>query len=173
MQIRYSNIGAEPITSTEVKAWLKVDYSDDDTIISALITQVREIAENVTGLALVSKTIEYFEDDEDILSDWIKLPYPEHDGITEVELDGVVITGYYVTGLSQKLIKVSGFTTTDSDSKGLKVTYTTSGDCPNGVKLAMLKYIAENYDKRHDTFDGSLTTGKDTFYNYLSQFKQL
>ena len=58
MQIRYSLItGSEPVTSTEVKAWLKVDFSDEDTLISALSTQVRELAEESAGLDLVEKNI--------------------------------------------------------------------------------------------------------------------
>ena len=175
MQIRYSNIGTEPLTSAEVKTWLKVDFTDEDTLISSLITQVRELAEETSGLALIDKTIEYFEDDRDIIGDWIKLPYPEHDSITSVVLDGNTLTtaSYDTTGLTQKMIKVSSDSSVDSyEDYGLKVTYTTKGTCPAGVKLAMLKLIAENYDKRYNTFEGSLSKGMDNFYNYLSQFKQ-
>jgi hypothetical protein len=172
MQIKYSSVGSEPITSAEVKSWLKIDFADEDTLIASLITQCREIAEEASGLALVVKTIEYFEEDRDLISDWVKLPYPEHDSITEVVLDGTAITDYYTSGLTQKLIKVSGSVSSESlNDYGLKVTYTTLGTCPAGVKLAMLKLIAENYDKRYNTFEGSLSKGLDNFYNYLSQFK--
>lgn len=171
MQIRYSNEGTEPLAIADVKNWLKVDFDDENTLITDLIKQARELAEEASGLSLLVKTIEYFEDDEDILSDWIKLPYPAHDSITEVVLDGATITEYSETGLTQKIIKVTGFSTTDADSKGLKVTYTTIGTCPAGVKLAMLKLIGENYERRTNSFEGGLSKGLDNFYNYLSQFK--
>jgi len=170
MQIRYSSIETEPITQSEVKSWLKVDFATEDTLIDSLITQVREIAEQASGLSLVVKTIEYFEEDADILSDWIKLPYPEHDSITEVVVDGSVVTDYLESGLTQKLIKISSFQT-DVANQGLKVTYTTKGTCPDGVKLAMLKSIAETYEKRGNTFEGSLVKLTDNFYNHISQFK--
>jgi hypothetical protein len=171
MQIRYSEVGAEPITSAEVKSWLKVDFVTEDTLITSLITQIREIAEEVSGLSLVVKTIEYFENDEDILSDWVKLPYPEHDSITSVILNGEATTDYSKTGLTQKLIKLTGVTSTSDDNSGLIVNYTTKGICPAGVKLAMLKSIAETYEKRGNTFEGSLVKLTDSFYTYLQAFK--
>ena len=172
MQIRYSDIGTtEPILSSEVNSWLKVDFDTEDTLINSLITQVRELAEEASGLALVAKTIEYFEEDADTLSDWIKLPYPEHNEITEVIVDGSEVTDYLQTGLTQKLIKIYSFSTTSVANQGLKVTYTTLGTCPEGVKLAMLKSIAETYEKRGNTFEGSAVKLTDNFYNYLSQFK--
>jgi len=172
MQIKYSDIGAvEPLLASEVKAWLKVDFDTEDDLIESLITQVRELTEEFTGLSLIDKTIEYFEEDEDILKYWIKLPYPEHDAITEVIVDGTEVTDYLQTGLTQKLIKISSFTTTSVEDKGLKVTYTTEGSCPNGVKVGMLKGIAEAYEKRGNTFEGSLFELSDSFKGYLSQFK--
>lgn len=172
MQIRYSNIGeVEPISASELKTWMKVDVNEEDSLISTLITQVRGLAEEFTGLSLIDKTIEYFEDDEDIINDWVKLPYPEHDEIEEVKVDGVAVTDYYETGLTQKIIKISSFTTSDVKDKGLYVKYTTTGTCAGGVKLAMLKGISEAYEKRGNTFEGGLFKLDDSFKGYLSQYK--
>lgn len=176
MQIKYSNIGStEPITAAEVKSWLKVDFIDEDDLIEALITQVRELSEEASGLALIDKTITYFEEDRDLINDWVTLPYPNHNAITSVILDGTTLstTDYAKTGLTQFLIKVTGAITSTGvlNDNGLKVAYTTLANCPNGVKLAMLKSIAETYEKRGNTFEGSLVKLTDNFYNYLQQFK--
>ena len=175
MQIRYSAItGTEPVTPTEVKSWLKVDFSDEDTLIGSLITQVRELAEEAAGLALIAKTVEYFEDDRELINEWIKLPYPVHNAITKVVLDGNTLSDsdYKVTGLTQKLIKMaSAGSNTDDDDMGLKVTYTTLDTTISGIKLAMLKEIAETYEKRGNTFEGSVNALTSNFYNYLQQFK--
>ena len=173
MQIKYSNIGdTEPITATEVKSWLKIDFTTDDTLIGALITQVRELSEEVSELSLIDKTIEYFEDNLDIISDGVKLPYPNHNAITEVKVNGTVTTDYVKTGLTQFIIKATGVQSISSDDNGLYVKYTTLANCPSGVKLAMLKAIAEIYEKRGNTFEGGLVKMNDSFYNYLQQFKQ-
>ncbi len=175
MQIRYSlKTGSEPVSIAEVKAWLKVDFSDEDTLLTALIIQVRELAEEAAGLALVAKTIEYFEEDIDIISEWVRLPYPVHNAITAVVLNGNTLTtsDYKVTGLTQKLIKLAtAGVVTDDDDQGLKVTYTTLDTTITGIKLAMLKEIAEIYEKRGNTFEGGLVSLTSNFYNYLQQWK--
>ena len=178
MQIlKYSaTTGSEPVTAAEVKAWLKVDFSDEDTLITSLITQIRELAEQAADRSFIAGTIKYFEEDSETLSDWIKLPYPNHDAISEVKLNGETLAtdDYSVTGLVQKLIKVTGSVSTDTDTqndRGLQVTYTTTGVTPPGMKLAMLKEIAETYEKRGNTFEGSVTMLTSNFFNYLQQFK--
>lgn len=176
MQVRFSSVGStEPITLAQVKAWLKVDFTtEDSTIITPMLTQIREIAEEITGLALIDKTVEYFEDDRDLIRGWIKLPYPVHNTISSVVLDGNTLTDndYRVTGLTQKLIYVSSAgSNTDDDDMGLTVTYTTLGTCPNGIKIAMLREMAEQYEKRGNTFEGGLTKLSNGFYSILQQYK--
>ena len=53
---------SEPITLTEAKNFLRVDHTDDDTLISALITASRQLCEEYTRRVLVTSTIdEYFD----------------------------------------------------------------------------------------------------------------
>ena len=39
---------AEPITSSEVKAWAKIENSDEDSLVSSLITSCRREVESYT-----------------------------------------------------------------------------------------------------------------------------
>ena len=48
---------SEPINLQDVKNYLRVDFTDDDTVIQELITRARAYAEMVTGRALVTQTI--------------------------------------------------------------------------------------------------------------------
>lgn len=170
MQIKYSNVGDEPVTAAEVKNYLKIDFTTDDDLIGDLITGVREAIEEFTGLALVIKTIEYFDS---VIESEILLPYPEHDEITEVQLNGVVSTEYTKTGLSQFILKptVTAIDVTgDLDDEGIYIKYTTTGNCPKGIKAEILRLIAEKYERRGNTFEGSIADLSENSYANLMPF---
>lgn len=48
----------EPVTLTDVKDWLNVDFSEKDTLITKLITRARRRAETLTGRAFASQQIQ-------------------------------------------------------------------------------------------------------------------
>lgn len=54
---------SEPITTAEAKSHLRVDSSDDDTIIGNLITVAREVAEKYTNRAFIDQTWHLFLDE--------------------------------------------------------------------------------------------------------------
>lgn len=168
MQIKESNIGSEPITATEVKNYLKIDFTTDDTLIGTLIKGVREQIEMFTGLSLVVKTIEYFDEE---IAEEIKLPFPEHDAIVEVKLNGTASTSYVKTGLSQFIIKPNETTLLgDSDNYGFYCKYTTTGNCNQAIKNEMLKLLDEKYRNRGNTFEGAISDLSENCYANLAKF---
>lgn len=56
--IRITAPASEPVSLTQAKAHLRVDHTDDDTMIGAMIQAAREAAEHQTGRALVTQTWE-------------------------------------------------------------------------------------------------------------------
>ena len=52
----------EPITLTDAKSHLRVEHSDDDILIGALISASRQYLEQVTGLVFITQTWRQFED---------------------------------------------------------------------------------------------------------------
>lgn len=48
----------EPVTLTDVKDWLNIDFTDKDTLITKLITRARRRAEELTGRAFASQQIQ-------------------------------------------------------------------------------------------------------------------
>lgn len=82
---RIAGPASEPVTLTEAKAHLRVDHSDDDTLIGALIAAAREYVEQFLGRVLVDQTWELvfdeFPDNE------IQIPKPPLIEVVSVKYD--------------------------------------------------------------------------------------
>lgn len=169
MQVKRTISGSEPVAVSDAKTYLKIDFSDEDALIGTLITGIRENIENFTGLALVEQTIIYFDED---IEEEILLPYPEHDAITEVAINGTATTDYIKTGINQFLIRpsIQYSSNTSADDYGIKITYTTTGDCKQAIKNEILKSLDEKYRNRGNTFEGSISDLSENTYSNLAKF---
>ena len=168
MDIKRTTIdgSSEPVTATEVKSYLKIDFTDDDTLIETIISGVREMAEQRTGLSLIPSTIVYFEDSD--YDDEIRLPYPEHNAVTAVTQNGDdILSDCIITGETEKVVKLPYI------YDGIKITYTTLGTCPAGVKLALLKAIADIYERRGNTFEGAIAELSENSIAMLTRYMKL
>ena len=47
---------SEPLTLSDTKSYLRVDHSSDDSLITSLIIASRQLVEEHTGRALITKT---------------------------------------------------------------------------------------------------------------------
>jgi uncharacterized phiE125 gp8 family phage protein len=74
----------EPISTTEAKLHLKVDATDDDTLIANLITAAREMVEAITRRALITQTWDLVVD-QFPEGDAMEIPFPPLQTITSVQ----------------------------------------------------------------------------------------
>jgi uncharacterized phiE125 gp8 family phage protein len=153
----------EPVTLAEVKAWLIIDTvnTDDDALLTRLITEVRQAIENKTKLSLVKRVIVVTVD----LVREFKLPHGPIRSIDAVVFrkgtngDGtpdnetLTITDYTTDGEDFILIK-------SSRCGRHKTTYTTGfgedeeidydNPTPEDLMLAIKAEIAYRYEHRGD-----------------------
>lgn len=168
--IKYSELGTEPITSTLVKAYCKVDYPDEDTLITLMITSLRQQVEEFTGRSLIAKTMDIFYPDFNS-DEKIYLPFPDHDEITSVKVNGTAITDYVKSGVTQFCIIVpSSYSVGSSNNFGLQVTVKALGTCPESIKLEMLRLINESYRNRGNTFEGAIAHLDENAYANLAKY---
>lgn len=53
----FSDEGGEPVTLQEAKDWCRIDVTDDDTLITSLITAARIICEQHANLSFIARTV--------------------------------------------------------------------------------------------------------------------
>jgi uncharacterized phiE125 gp8 family phage protein len=173
----------EPVTLAEVKAWLIIDTvnTDDDALLTRLITEVRQTIEKKTKLSLVERVIVVTVD----LVREFKLPYGPIRDIDEV----VFRKGTNADGTpDNETMTIEDYTTDGEDFKVLKsgrcgrhkISYTTGfgededeeidydNPLPDDLKKGILCQIAFAYENRGD----SNASGKfsDIALSYISPF---
>lgn len=131
-----SDLVAEPLSLTEVKEYLDIDYSNHDDMLLTMIGAARRRLERYTARSFGSKTVKV------IMEAWCGqvLPYGPVNAITAALREGTADTGYEVKG--------DEF---EPDFGGeWEVTYTTIGDLPDDLKEAMMAEVAYRYENRGD-----------------------
>ena len=151
---------SEPVSLDEAKAYLRIDTSDEDAIISGLITVAREYCESFQNRAYLTQTWELSFDDFPDMP--IRLPRPP---LVSVESVKVIDS----TGEETVLDPSDYIVDTDSEPgriafaqgkcwpsvelrpvNAVKIRYTAgygdSNKVPQSVKQAMLIYIAHRYE---------------------------
>jgi uncharacterized phiE125 gp8 family phage protein len=152
---------AEPISLSEAKLFCRVDGSDEDALISALITAARIAVEEQTGYALVTRTLDAWSD---IVPNHrtIDLPFGPVESITHVKsfdedgdetaltvADDVILDG----ANSCFAIKSTANTLTSTRSfNAFNVQYIAgygiASSVPEWAKQAMYMLIAHWYENR-------------------------
>lgn len=145
----------EPLSLQETKLYLRVDGSDEDTLISDLITAVREQAEAYTRRAFITQ--DWLLALHDCGRAAVRLPYPPVQQILSVQV--VSKTGV-VTPVSSDTyyLMVSGESMAfDVIPLGHRVEIRyragygdTAGDVPEPLRQGMLAHVAALYDTRGD-----------------------
>jgi len=100
---------AEPLTVAEAKAHLRVDISDDDTLIGDYISAARQYAEGVTRRAFVEQTWDFTLDRFPVGA--IRLPIQPVSSVTYVQyVDTAGATQTFTEGTSPDVTKYDVFT---------------------------------------------------------------
>ena len=169
MQYIETITGVEPITVDEVKAYLKISYSQEDTLIASQISEVRSIAEKITSRSLIEKTVQLFDDGEDLCSPYA-LPMPPHNEVVSFTVNGEDVT-YSIIGLTQKKIDYNRvFTNLYSQANYIEAEFTTLAAMNEGLKAAMLRIISDLYEYRGNKFEESINMGLVDGYKLLQPY---
>lgn len=168
---------AEPITLEEAKAHLRVDHSEDDALISAMISAARVYCEQFTARAFVTQTWELVLDE--FPTNEILIPFPPLQSVTSIKYDDsggveqtLSATEYDVDTASQPgwVVPVtSGWPTAIFEGiNAVRIRFVAGYDpdtsspinyaanVPAGIKAAVLLHIGQLYAIREDVIVGTV-----------------
>lgn len=160
----------EPITVSDTKQAIKVDISDDDTLIGAYITAAREYVEGVLDCSLITQTLQAkydcFPYDHFVLprspmqSGTVTIAYVDANGGTntitssanDFRIDSSSIPGRVFPNYASSWPPARG----DESSVTLTWTagYGSASDVPTSIKQAMYLLVAHWYEMRQPVVAG-------------------
>lgn len=137
----------EPLTKEEVKAWLRIDGSDDDNIVENLITAARIIIENYLNQSLIQRTVTAHLNNT---CGNIYLPFQPFIELVSVKNssgDAIAEGGYTLTGTSFKRLESPCY-------DGIEISYIAGPEDGKEVSkvihTALQMQIAFMYENRGD-----------------------
>jgi uncharacterized phiE125 gp8 family phage protein len=185
--VRTSDAATEPITLTELKAHLRVDHTDEDTLITSLITAARNIAEDYCERSFITQTWKLY------MNDWptegIRLPRGKVISVTTVKysattaLDTTVSSSDYHTSLETdeaEIRSIDGWDATETDiPNSIEITYVAgygaASTVPQAIKSAVLMIASDLYEYRKSNSDRTVNRvgylGKEAWMFLLDMYK--
>lgn len=165
-----------PVSFNAVKSYLRIDGSDDDTLLGIYIQAATKQAENYCGRFFINTTIEYymdriadFNDDaldyEDLIfasTNSINLPYRPVSSITSIKTYDAANTESTLSSAAYSLDSITGrvylnqgygWPTSLRTFQGVKVTFvsgygTAATDVPAPIQQGILELVGKMYECR-------------------------
>ena len=144
----------EPISLSEFKSFLKIDNTDEDTLLTSLISVARTIVENYCGISLITQK---WKLTSDLLTETYlcRFPVSAIDSITTYGSDNIGTvwssTNYRLDTSNYRVLFNDNYVLPD-DINWVEIIYTTgygaSSDVPSQIKQAILIIASTLYDCR-------------------------
>lgn len=161
-----STTGNEIITAQDVKDFVRIDTSADDSLITLMIETARMFCENYISRDIVAKNRTYYLDKTE--TGLIDLPFAPVASISSVTVNDIATT-HEVIGLNNETIELDG-----GAAEKVKITYITSGISNGLIKQALLQSVSTYYDNRADFIQGqSLHLLPSAAKNILASYKSM
>lgn len=165
----------EPLSLSEVKLFLRVDHTSDDTLIASMLVSARQWVETYTRRALCTQTIDFRYTDWPVQYAPLVVPYGPLQSVTSityVDEDQVVQTlgasNYVVRTQSgpkagRGTIEIADGVTLPSLSTQPDRPVTVRAVCgygsapqvPDGIKAAIYLLLGDLYEQRQETITGT------------------
>ena len=167
---------SEPITLDEAKAHLRVSGSDEDSLISNLISAAREEAEKYMNRSIIAQTWQFYCD---FFTQLIRLSYGDVNSITSIKYfddtnaEQTLPVNLYDSDLISNPARITraygaSYPSTYERTNAVIIEYIAGfATVPGSVKAAILLTIGHLYENREDVVVGHTSTELPKAASYL------
>ena len=148
-----------PVSLTEIKKHLRIDHSDEDTLLSSYITAAREQAEHLTGRAFGERQLKLTTLQGCMQ---IVLPYPPLVSVDSVNVGGETAS-YTLDDVEPAVVILDE----DPGDEPVTITYTTGSPVPERAKHAIKVLVAHWEQFRTPFINGKVQEVPHTFERLL------
>ncbi|GCD83673.1 hypothetical protein PTHTG4_27370 [Parageobacillus thermoglucosidasius] len=166
---------SEPVSLQEVKNYLRIDHTEEDTFVQSLIVASRQYIEQLTRRSIAVQTWELTLDS--FPNDEILIPLPPLKTINSITYmkNGMqqTLTTYEMDNVSEPARLKGDWPDTDNVMNAVKIEFIAGYDtCPEPLRQAMLLLISHWYENREIvSFNGALNNIPFTVDALVSQYK--
>lgn len=159
-------VGDEPVTASDAKNYLRIDFDEDDVLIGSLITAAREHIENICNINLVKKEITFFHGGYTSL---IYLPETPFHSIVQVTSNGVEVTDYNI----ESNVDGDAYIEFETNHHEIEVKFLSGyEEIPRALWQAMLFLISHWYENRNIISENSTSKIDFTINAIIAPFRR-
>jgi len=151
IQVQRTRTGTSPGLLDEVKAYLQIDMDDHDQLLGVLIASAVEKVESYCGVSIIPATVKVYWKR---LGTTEELPYGPVQSI--ITATGAEITGL-IPGFAQAEPVVTDPVTIEYEA-GYVLDPDTPITLPEGLRLAIMKLVADDFEHRTGVLVSTRTT---------------
>ncbi len=157
-----TNASTDVLSTANAKSWMKVESSDEDTLIASLVAEVIDVVEETYSFQLIEKTV---------TAEWesygkrVDLPLFPAQSVSSVKTknhEGTETTltagdDYYLQGDTLVFNSLYAYEN-PFERMRLKVVYVAGyTSIPNGITLGIKKAVLSSYEDRQDLVEGGVS----------------
>ncbi len=170
-----TNTSSDVLSTADAKSWMKIETSDDDSLIASLVAETINTVEQQYSFQLIEKTVTVEYETYSARVDLPLFPVQSVSSVKTINYEGTetILTAgddFYLTGDTLVFNTVHGYDAPYQRLR-LKVVYTAGfTSIPSGITVGLKKAVLSGYEDRQDLVEGSVSVLPNSSKTYFKKY---
>lgn len=173
-----TNSATDVLSTADAKAWMKVETSDDDSLISSLVSSIIDLTEQSYSFQLIEKTVTAEWESFGQRVDMPLFPVQSVSSVKTINNQGTETTltvgdDFYLAGDTIVFNSVDSYESPFQRIR-LKVVYVAGfTTIPNGILTGLKKCVLSSYEDRQDLVEGGVSELPNNSKSFFKKYTKL